>query len=116
MDPNAMNVDNPNSQYSTPFVHAISVLAQTDNDALTAVLRYLAEAVPTRSFDIHTQEIEKLNMVDLRPLLASGQFAIVAKTVVERLSPSENPFHCAAVTEGGRELCCLHINYFFKIM
>jgi hypothetical protein len=90
MDPNTMNVDDPNSQYLTPFIRANSVLALTDDDALAFELQFLANAVPTRPFNVHFQEIKRLNMVDLRPLLASGQFATVAQTVVERLSSSES--------------------------
>jgi hypothetical protein len=90
MDPNAMNVDDPNSQYSTPFIRAVSELAQTDDDALANVLNSLVNEVPTLSFVVNIKEIKKLNMVDLRPFLASGQLAIAAQTVLERLSSSES--------------------------
>ena len=90
MDPNAMNVDDPNSQYLTPFIRACNV-AQTDDDTLGHVLHALAvAAAPNGSINVDHDIIKKLNMVDLRPRLASGQYAAVAHSVLERMSSSES--------------------------
>ena len=90
MDPNAMDVDDPNSQYLTPFIRATCELAQTDDGTLAVVLHYLANAAPDRSVTVHCEEIQKLKMVDLRPQLASGQYDAVAHSVLERISSSES--------------------------
>ncbi len=87
---NAMDVDDPNIHYVTPYLFSIRELAQTDDVTLAYVLQHLADAVPNRSIDVPLQDVKNLNMVDLRPLLASGNFDDVAHTVLERLSSSES--------------------------
>ena len=83
-----MNVDS--SQFLTPYIKHNCEFAQTDNDALAYMLLALASAVQNRSFDVSVEEIKGLNMVDLRPLLVSGQYANVAHTVLERISANES--------------------------
>jgi len=85
-----MNVDDPNSQYLTPFIRANCELAQTDDYTLAVVLYFLANAAPDRSVTVEVNNIKKLNMVDLRPQLALGHYAAVAHSVLERISSSES--------------------------
>jgi len=93
---NAMDVDDPNLHYVTPFLLSNRELAQTDDLSLAHLLYHLGDSVPTRSIDVSLEEIKRLNMVDLRPLLASGNFDDVAHTVLERLPVS--PFHSAELS------------------
>jgi hypothetical protein len=87
---NTMDVDDPNVQYVTPFLLSNREVAQTDDLTLAYLLQHLGDSVPNRSIDVPLEEIKRLNMVDLRPLLASSNFDDVARTVLERLSSGES--------------------------
>ena len=87
---NAMDVDDPNLRYVSPFLTINHTLAQTDDDVLVHVLYFLTQAVPDRSVAVLHEEIKDLNILDLRPLLVAGQYDKVARTVLERLSTSES--------------------------
>jgi len=86
MMPQVMDDNDPNSNYLTQFIRSNCELAQTDDGTLAVVLHYLANAAPDRSVTVHCEEIKKLNMIDLRPLLALGRYADVAQSVLERIS------------------------------
>ena len=85
-----MDVDDPNVHYVNPFLLNIRELAQTDDLVLAFLLKHLGDSVPNRSIDVPLEEIKRLNIVDLRPLLASGNFDDVARTVLQRLSSGES--------------------------
>ena len=87
---NAIDIDDPNLRYVSPFLTQTYTLAQTDDDVLAHVLYFLAQAVPDRSVAVNIKDIENLKMLDLRPLLVAGQYDKVARTVLERLSTSES--------------------------
>ena len=84
------NVDDPNLRYVSPFLTAIHTFAQTDDDTFVEMLHYLATKAD-RSVTVIHEDIKKLNMFDLRPLLAAGQYDKIARTVLDRLSTSESP-------------------------
>jgi hypothetical protein len=85
-----MDVDDPNVHYVKPFLLHSREVAQTDDLTLAFLLQHLGDSVPNRLIDVPPEEIKRLNMVDLRPLLASGNYADVAHTVLERLSSGES--------------------------
>ena len=86
-----MSIDDPNAHYVSPFLNANCTLSQTDDDTLAHLLLYLANAVPDHPRSVHLlyEDIRNLNMLDLRPLLESGEYDNVARTVLERLRTSE---------------------------
>jgi hypothetical protein len=87
-----MDVNDPNVHYVSPFLISNRTLAQTDDDTLALVLIHLANAVPdhSRSVRLWYEDIRNLNMLDLRPLLKSGEYDSVARTVLDRLCTSES--------------------------
>ena len=69
---NAMDIDDPNRRYVSPFLTIRThTLAQTDDDVLVHVLYFLAKAVPDHSVAVLIEGIKNLNMLDLRPLLVA---------------------------------------------
>jgi hypothetical protein len=71
MDPDAMNVDDP-----TNLIPHLSVQTATSRRRT----RHCAVYPGFRTLNL--EEIRKLNMVELRPLLVSGQYAEMAETVL----------------------------------
>jgi len=69
--------------FSFPF-------AKSRNLTLAFLLQHVGDPVPNRSIDVPLEEIKRLNMVDLRPLLASGNFDDIMHTAQLELSPSES--------------------------
>lgn len=88
-----MDIDKPNLHYESPFLKSTRTLAQTDDDTLAHVLLHLANAVPDHPRSVRLEDIRNLNMLDLRPLLESGEYDNVARTVLERLCPSESLYN-----------------------
>jgi hypothetical protein len=79
-----MDVDLPSE-----FLQLTSEMAQKNDDTLALVLLSLANSISHGSPTLNLAEIRRLNMVDLRPLLASQQYVKVAHIVLQRLSASE---------------------------